>query len=302
MSDFGQFRGVAPWMQISWDMRAAGNFIGGGTGVGFLVVSFFTTLFLGTKFQLFTMIGLGFIGLGLFCVWLEIGRPFRAINVYFNPMTSWMSREAAISIAVFALGAGAIWLGDVVLFACTVLAAIGFLFCQAMIIKGAKGIPAWHHPMVVPLLMTTGLVEGCGLFFIVAPWVLGGTVPGQAVPAFVLLLAARWFVWRKYIRALGNDGAPVGAMRAFRKAHFVVFAIGSIMPTIVLALSFVMPHMGFKQFLFSLAGLTAMAAGWHLKSVLITKAAYNQGFAIPRSPSRGKGLPGPGAAPGWFKP
>ena len=41
--------------------------------------------------------------------------------------------------------------------------AVGFLFCQAMILQAAKGIPAWRANWVVPLILTTGFAEGCGL-------------------------------------------------------------------------------------------------------------------------------------------
>ena len=30
---------VAPWVQMSWDWRAAGNFIAGGTGAGLLIAA-----------------------------------------------------------------------------------------------------------------------------------------------------------------------------------------------------------------------------------------------------------------------
>jgi phenylacetyl-CoA:acceptor oxidoreductase subunit 2 len=35
------------------------------------------------------------------------------------------------------------------------------------------------------------------------------------------------------------------------------------------------------------------------KFALITRAAYNQGFAILHTPARGAGTPGVGAKPGW---
>ena len=38
----------------------------------------------------------------------------------------------------------------------------------------------------------------------------------------------------------------------------------------------------------ALAGLAAVAAGWLFKYVLVTRAAYNQGFALPHLPVRGR--------------
>ncbi|MFP5465862.1 MAG: hypothetical protein ACLGHR_14000, partial [Gammaproteobacteria bacterium] len=40
------------------------------------------------------LLGLALVGAGLVCVWLEIGRPLRALHVFVTPRTSWMSREA----------------------------------------------------------------------------------------------------------------------------------------------------------------------------------------------------------------
>ena len=85
--------GPAPWQQKNWDWRAAGNFIGGGAGSGLIV---FTALS-GAQGLALTAAhagGLALIGCGLLCVWLEIGRPLRALHVFFNPRTSWMTREA----------------------------------------------------------------------------------------------------------------------------------------------------------------------------------------------------------------
>ncbi len=47
------------------------------------------------------------------------------------------------------------------------------------------------------------------------------------------------------------------------------------------------------------AGLLTILAGWLTKFTIVTRAAYNQGFAIERSPERGSGGGGPGAKPGW---
>ena len=52
----------------------------------------------------------------------------------------------------------------------------------------------------------------------------------------------------------------------------------------------------------ALAGAAAIAGGWRLKFVVIARAAYNQGFALPLTPVRGAGEPGQGDKPGWSMP
>ena len=66
--------GPNPWQQTNWDWRAAGNFIGGGAGSGLIM---FTALagVEGTAAAVLLLVGLALVGLGLACVWLELGRP-----------------------------------------------------------------------------------------------------------------------------------------------------------------------------------------------------------------------------------
>ncbi len=89
--------GPNPWQQQSWDWRAAGNFICGGVGGGLIVCA----VLLDAPHGLLLW-GAVLVGLGLGSVWLEIGRPWRAMHVYLNPRTSWMSREAIVAPLLFA--------------------------------------------------------------------------------------------------------------------------------------------------------------------------------------------------------
>ena len=54
--------------------------------------------------------------------------------------------------------------------------------------------------------------------------------------------------------------------------------------------------------LFALGGFSAFATGWAFKFILVTRAAYNQGFALHHTPVRGSGIAGPLVKPGWISP
>ena len=83
----GAIGGVAPWRQRHWDWRAAGNFIGGGSGTGLLLATIVAVAF-ELPLMLFGLLGIALVGVGLICVWFETGRPFRApLNVLFHPQT-----------------------------------------------------------------------------------------------------------------------------------------------------------------------------------------------------------------------
>src|ERR1039458_10170488 len=96
-----------PRQQSNWDARAAANFICGGAGGGLL---FATALASGRGDDLrpLVVVALALVGIGLLAVWLEIGRPWRALNVYLHAATSWMTREAMMAPLLFASGAAAV--------------------------------------------------------------------------------------------------------------------------------------------------------------------------------------------------
>ena len=93
--------------QTFWDMRAAMNFILGGFGAGLVIIAYVMHMFasLDEATMLHMFLGAGIIiAIGLFFVWLKIGRKLRALYVIFRPQTSWMSREVYAVTALFAAG------------------------------------------------------------------------------------------------------------------------------------------------------------------------------------------------------
>jgi len=265
-------------------MRAAGNFIGGGTGTGLLVASLFQGM---DQPRLFAFMGLLFVGLGLLSVWLEIGRPWRAVNLFFHPQTSWMTREGLVALPLFALGGLAVLFDSGVALTGAALVGLVYLYCQARILNAAKGIPAWRHPALVLALMTMGLAEGAGLAMVLTA--------GQGALLLLLLLASRFVAWRHYLQRLKDDGAPLGTMRVLAASHKLFLIAGHVLPIVLLAVGDVFD----ASAPLVLAGLLVAASGWRMKLILITKAAYNQGFALPRIPVRGQGEAGASVKPGW---
>jgi phenylacetyl-CoA:acceptor oxidoreductase subunit 1 len=291
--------GVASWHQRHWDWRAAGNFMCGGAGTGFLVFAAVAALF-GQPFFPLGLIPLGLVGFGLFLVWLEIGRPWRFINVLFNPHTSWMTREAMAGLPLFASGAAALWFDAAALVAVSAGLGLVFLVCQAQMIRASKGIPAWRQPAAVPLLLATGLTEGGGLFLAVTPAFpdLASLLPWLPLTVLVLM-AGRLAAWRAYLAALTAHPAPQGSIRALRAIQLPFVLGGHVLaPALVLLGLLVEP----ANALFAAGGLLAFAAGWLFKFTLITRAGFNQGFAIEHTPARGAGAGGPGVKPGWTHP
>lgn len=278
--------GPNPWQQKSWDWRAAGNFIGGGAGCGLLSITAVSGVQGGLR-QAAIVLALALVSLGLLGVWAEIGRPWRAINVMFNPRTSWMSREAALAPLLMAVSG--LWLfgqswAVLVCGPLAALLALAFLYSQARILQASKGIPAWREPLTVPLLVATGLAEGAGLFCLLAPW-WGGASP-MLWAAFAGLLALRFMIGVSWYARLSRQLGPRPLQAVNRAGH--AFNAGSLLPLAILLGLLMLPlPPGWALALQLLAGALAVLGGGAFKFMLITRAGFNQGFALTHLPVRG---------------
>jgi phenylacetyl-CoA:acceptor oxidoreductase subunit 2 len=273
--------GPKPWQQGNWDFRAAFNFIFGGAGAGLLALAPFSGL-AGDALRAGILLALGLIGAGLVSVWFELGRPLRAANVGFNPFTSWMTRESFAAGLVFPLGLAAAWFASSMLAMAAAFAVLAFLYCQGRMLRAAKGIPAWREPAIVWLIVTTGMVEGAGLFLALAALI---DTPAKSVLGyFSLALVARGLAWSTYRGAVAKSMARP-ALAALDRAGKIVIQFGTLAPLALLLLCLFAPDVA--RAAVPLAGVAALAAGWQFKFVLITRAAYNQGFALPHLPIRG---------------
>ena len=276
--------GPNPWHQTSWDARAAGNFMCGGAGAGLIV---FTALagVTGSARAGLLLAGLALVGLGLFSVFLETGRPLRAVNVLFNPRTSWMSREAITAALLFGAGLGAA-AGVAPLGWVAAALALFFVYCQARMLQAAKGIPAWREPLLVPLIVATGLAEGGGLVLLALPFT--GVVTPLLLVAFGLAILVRLALWQAYRGRLAGVVAR-GAAGALDRAGRVLQVAGTAVPLALVAVILAGGTSGMQvPVLAAVAGLAALLAGAWLKFTLVTRAAFNQGFALTHLPVRGQ--------------
>ncbi|MCG6876072.1 MAG: phenylacetyl-CoA:acceptor oxidoreductase [Betaproteobacteria bacterium] len=287
---------VRPWHQTNWDWRAALNFLGGGTGTGLLIAAAFAG---GAAYAGLALGALACVAFGLFWVWMEIGKPWRAINVVFHPQTSWMTRESLVAGPLFVVAIAAAWYGALWLVAGAALLAALFLYCQARILKASKGIPAWREPAIVPLVIATGLAEGTGLA-IVALVATGNLATRWLIAALVVVLIVRDLMWRQYRRALARGGAPKGALDVLAGIDLPFSLVGNWGPAALLLAA--IPDYAAANTLALIAGIAALGAGWFLKFTIVARAAFNQGFALPALPIRGQGKRVAGTKPGWEKP
>lgn len=269
---------ISSRVQRNWDWRAAGNFVGGGSGSGLILWAALMSP-LGYDSVPLLLTGLALVAGGLFCVWLEIGRPWRALNVLKHVSSSWMSREAWVAPLLFLSGL-ATWLFTPLLLWPSALLAGAFLYSQSCILRADKGIPAWRHPRAGRLVVITGLTEGAGLLVLLLP-LLDQPQP-LAWGALLVLLALRAFAWHHYRRGLAEARVPLASQKRLAAIDGGFFWGGHLLPGLLLCLALILPAAAI------LAGLIALLAGAWMKYTLITKAAFTQGFTLQHAPVRGQ--------------
>ncbi len=281
----GKRRKMGPWprLQKFWDIRAACNFIGGGTGSGLLFIA--AVLVFLDKFNLPIIItGFGLISFGFLMVFWEIGKPWRSINMFFHPQTSWMTREGIMVIPLL-LSAGFLVFNSSELMMSIIagfmgLLALIFLYCQVRILHAARGIPSWCHPALKPFIFSTGLAEATGIAVC-----LPGLSNEKGLWGFLLiLLLSRLIFWNSYTKSLNNEGAPEASCNVLDSIHLKVLLSHIAAIALILAAGFTN-----TSILTIIAGFIATTTGWYIKVVIVTRAAQTRGFAIPRTPIRGKG-------------
>lgn len=281
---------ASPRQQRNWDWRAAANFIAGG---GLLLCT--STAGLGpnaTRTAL--LLGMILIGSGLTCVWFEIGRPWRAMNVYRHIATSWMTREAFVALALFAAGGWAVFgLQPLVVTLAGILGLV-FLFSQAQMLAANKGIPAWRHPRSVPLMMASSLAEGAGFLACVSS-VWSSAISFWALIGMIAMIAVRTFLWKRYLGGLIADSAPERTLKVLSGLDRKFAIFGNALPALLLLAVLA----GMPGRLVFAAGITMVAGGWAMKFTLVRRAGFAQGVVLQRLPVRGRGVGGSAAKPGW---
>jgi phenylacetyl-CoA:acceptor oxidoreductase subunit 1 len=274
-------------LQRRWDARAAANFICGGLSSGLMAMAYLGHLAGAVPAGRLPAIyagGSAIMAMGLFAVFLEIGRKLRFVYVLRRPQTSWMTREVYVVAALYPMVAADLWRPHPALDAAIAVAALAFLYCQARILHASKGIPAWRVPLMPWMLVATGLFEGLGALTLVL------AVAQVAVPAWlgwpiVALAGVNAALWRAYRAGMKAAGiAPLARAEIARTTPWL-HAIGHGLP----AAGAVAAIAGASPWALMAAGLGASAGGALWKYRVIVRASYQQGFALPKLPRRGSG-------------
>jgi phenylacetyl-CoA:acceptor oxidoreductase subunit 1 len=278
-------------LQTLWDWRAAMNWIFGGTGSGFAAIAWLAALAGVVHADMVPAahaLAGGVMAIGLFCVFLKIGRKLRFWRAVARPQTSWMTRELYVAAAFYpAVLANLLWPAAWLSALAGVLAFL-FLLCQAKILHQARGIPAWRVPLMPWMLLATGLLEGLGLLALLMAWLRGFGVLTTLLPAAGLaLVAMNAALWWAYRVTASDEGMVPLARRVIAENSLTLHLVGHALPALMFLLALVNP--GLISVYLGVAGVAAVAGGAFWKFTIIVRGGYQQGFALPAVPQRGSG-------------
>ena len=271
-------------LQKFWDWRAAMNWVFGGTGTGLAIatgIALWGGVLDASRAPTLYAAAAVLVSIGLFCVFLKIGRQARFWRAASRPQSSWMSRELYAALVFYPAVLACLIAPGPLAFALASLSAAAFLWCQAKILHRARGIPAWRAPLVPWMIFASGLLEGCGALIL-------ATSPSRPMYAALIALAlANAILWRTYMSSARTEGIPPLSRRVLSSLTLPLHGVGQVLPVALVAIAWWMPDGA--QVLAPLAGLAAILGGAAWKYVLVVRAAYFQGFQLPQVPQRGSG-------------
>ena len=285
--------GLAGAHQAFWDLRAGANFTLGGLGSGLAVAAALIDVFAvlpGRNPAIFHWLAAALIAIGLLAVFSEIGRKSRFLYALACPRTSWMTREVYAAGVFFPAVLVATYYPDPIAHLIVGAAAAAFLYCQGGILHAAKGIPAWRAPLMPALLVASGLFEGVGLLAIST----GLLSPAVSATFFIalfgtLLAAVNALSWWRYRRWLRDNRTPAASRRVLDALTPWLHGLGHLAPLVLFIAAFVWRQSAFAETLLIAAGVAVVGGGVTWKLTLITRAGFQQGFALGRWPQRGSG-------------
>ena len=199
-----------------------------------------------------------------------------------------MSREIYAVGAFYAMvGANVLWPHPV--FPPLVgAAAFAFLYCQARILFASKGIPAWRAPLMPKMIVASGLFEGLGALAALLGSAATPVSPAITAVALIGLALLNAGLWHAYRTGADGNGVPPLARDELAAATPWLHGIGHAVPA-ALGATALFSSAGPASALLAFAGLAAGVGGALWKFIVITRASYFQGLALPKLPRRGSG-------------
>ena len=270
---------ISATKQKEWTWPAAANFILGGAGAGFYLLSLLNMVLeygmsITTQPVLFGMLAPMIMGLGFVFLVTEAGRPFRGRYLLCHLQKAWISRETL----AFTFFAPAVVLDQ--LFphpffkTWAALSALAIMITQGFIVYSSRAVTAWNVSIMPLFFISSGFVSGSGMALLLAASGMlpigGGLVLISLICTIINLII--WIIYLQWSSAIGFQSATEALHRPFM--IFIIIALGHALPILMLLLIQIQLYIGMEK---TFSGTFAMVSGL---AVIIGVIAQKVGIVL----------------------
>jgi DMSO reductase anchor subunit len=287
---------IPPRKQQAWRWPAVINFVLGGTGAGFYLLSFLaTSLMAGGVHAIdtfrFSLLSPILVCAGLAAVALEAGHPVRSPNLFRHIPSSWLSIEV-LAATVFLTAMAADWISPKLGFkTVAAIASMSLIVSHGFVVYRCRAVAAWNMSLTPLVFVTSSFHSASGLLLLV-------TSSMSAWGTILLIIAmgcgavnlAIWFLYLWW----SKDSVFRHATRTVRRLGSVtaIVGLGHLLPMLVLALLVLevgLPNSAnFRSAAIILSGFAMLFGGATQKVGVIRWAGYLRGISLTTRPSSAK--------------
>jgi DMSO reductase anchor subunit len=270
---------IPPAKQREWSWPAVANFVLGGAGAGFYLLSLMNMLFdqvilIISQPVLFGMLAPMIMGLGFVFLTTEAGRPSRGSYLLCRLKSAWISRETLAFFSFFPAVVLDQLFPHPVLKIWAAVSALVFMITQGFIVSSSRAVPTWNVSIMPLLFLSSGLVSGSGIVLLLAA---SGrlSIDGNFMLISVIFTIINLLIWIFYLR-WSNSADFKSATEALRSPFmiFIVIALGHAFPILLLLLFQIRLYIGIEQ---AIPGTFAMISGF---AIIIGITAQKAGIIL----------------------
>jgi DMSO reductase anchor subunit len=282
---------IKPGNQKDWGWPAVLNFGLGGAGAAFFILLGCLRFIADAVFPPFwvlfspSLICLGFLGLTL-----EAGRPFRARFALRHLGRSWMSRESLAAALFIPASLVCSFTDAPVVWDAAALAALGFIVSQGFILRCARAVPAWNHPLIPAVIASSAFVGGMGLLLFLSG-LTNERLGSKVIIVSLGVMAVDLGVWSLYLFGRSQQSFRRATEQIRRPMTLIRDSVVTrVIPALLLScvlFAFSNPGNNFQKWtaLLGLAGLLLFSASIAQKACLIRRCGHLREIGLPLRPN-----------------
>ncbi len=232
---------IVPSKQKHWGWPAVFNFVLGGAGSGFYLLSTLSAVQQRGWSVLFDPVSYGWLAgviafLGFITLAVEAGRPLRGCYALSHARHSWISRETLFFILFLTSVLVERLFVHPIVHGTTVVSALGFMISQGFIVYRSRAVKAWNVSIMPIFFLSSGFASGFGIVLLVTVF---ARVPLEPIVVsigltFIVLNSVIWFIYLYW------PGGPEFYHATKKLRHPVTMTIslglGHMIPLILLSL------------------------------------------------------------------